>query len=171
MLIDWLRIGTRLLDQRLEHDIQKECRSSFCLFYWLFCSNGHTFISALLELLAWLLVERSPGVEKSLLASPNTPYQRCWSTSRGVWLPIKAPKYFLLLGSPSKKQDSRGLAFGRLPTGRRPRCWWLLWPHTTCYLLPQILFLALAELYLLAHFWWYPAPAVTLRIYYVSSTL
>ena len=129
------------------------CRSSFCLFYWLFCLDGHAFVSAFSKLLAWPLVERSLRVERLLLASLDAPYEKCWSTSGGVWLPMKTPKYFLLLSSPSMKQDSKGVAFGHLPAGHIQRCPWLLWPHTSCYLLPQTLFLALAELYLLALSW------------------
>ncbi len=52
-------------------------RPTFCLAYWLLCLDGHTFILALSELLAWLLVERSPRVERLLSASPDTPYERC----------------------------------------------------------------------------------------------
>ncbi len=112
-------------------------------------------------------------MERSLLAFPDAPYGRCWSIFGGIWLSMKAPKYFLLLGSPSTKRDSRGLAFGHLLAGRIPRCRWLLWPHTSCCLLPQTQthFLALAELYLLAFSWWWPAPAVTRGIHRISSTL
>ncbi len=53
-------------------------RPTFCLAYWLFYLDDHTFVSALvLKPLAWPLVERSPGVERSLLTSPDAPYERC----------------------------------------------------------------------------------------------
>ncbi len=147
-------------------------RPTFYLAYWLLCLDSHTFVLALSELLAWLLVERSPRIERLLSASPDTPYERCWSTFEGVWLPMKAPRYFLLLGSPSTKQDSRGLVFSRLPVGRTPCCRWLLWPCTPCYLWPRIsnLFLALVEFYLLALSSRCPSSAETYGIHRVSST-
>ncbi len=70
------------------------------------------------------LMEQSPGVERLLSASPNDSYKRCWSTSGGVWLPIKAPRCFLLLGSFSIKQGNRGMAFGcyHFSIDRTPYC-------------------------------------------------
>ncbi len=149
-------------------------RSTFYLAYWLLCLDGHVFVLVLiLEPLAWLLVKRCPKVEKSLSASPNAPYKRCWSTSGGVWLPIKAPRYFFLLASPSMRRGSRGLAFDCcLSASRTSHCQWLPQPRTPCCFRPRILnlFLALAELCLPAFFSWYPAPAMTRRIHRVSST-
>ncbi len=54
-------------------------RPTFCLVYWFFYLDGHTFVLAaiLLEPLAWPLVERSLGVERSLSAFPDTFYERC----------------------------------------------------------------------------------------------
>ncbi len=175
MLI-WLKIETRLLDQSLEHDIhvwghKKHRRTSgamkgtatFGLAYWLPCLDSHVFVLALSESLAWPLVERSPGVKRSLSAFPDTPYRKCWSISRCEWLLMKAPRCFLLLGSPFTKRGSRGLVFDCcLPVGLTPRCRWLSQPHTPCHLLPETCFLALKALCsLLAPFWWCPAPAVT----------
>ncbi len=157
----WLRIGTRLLDQRLKHDIhvwghKRHCCTSeamkdtaiFGFVYWLLCLDGHAFVLAFSKLLVWPLVERSPRVERLLSAFPDTLYRRCWSISGGIWLLMKAPKCFLLLGSHITKRGSRGLAFGHLPTSRILRCQWLLRPHPPCYLRLRILapFLALAEL-------------------------
>ncbi len=50
---------------------------TFCLAYWLLCLDGHAFVLALLELLAWPLVEQSLEVERLLLPSLNAPYERC----------------------------------------------------------------------------------------------
>ncbi len=180
----WLRIETRnleVLDQRLEYDIHIRSykghhyfwHPNFGLSYWLFYLDSHAFLLALvLELLAWLLVERSPGVERLLSAFPNVFYEKCWSTSGSAWQPMKIPKCFFLLDSSSTKWDSRGLAFGCLPISCRPCCWWLLWPDTPCNLMPQTLnlFLALVEFYLLAFSLGCLAPAVTRRIHCVSST-
>ena len=77
--------------------------ANFCLSYWLFCLDGHAFVLVLWGPLAWPLVEQSPGVKKLLLASPDALYRRCWSVSRDVWLPMKAPRCFFLLNSPSTK--------------------------------------------------------------------
>ncbi len=55
MLIDGLKIGTRLLDQRFEHDIHvsdDNGTTTFCLTYGLLCLAGHAFVLALLESLA-----------------------------------------------------------------------------------------------------------------------
>ncbi len=147
---------------------------TFCLGYWFLYLDGHAFVLALvLGPLIWPLVDRSSGVKRLLLASPDAPYERCWSNSGDIWLSMKAPRYFLLLGSPSTKQGSRGLAFGRcLPTGRILRCRSLPQPRTPCCLRLQIPnpFLALVELYLLAFSWWCLAPVVTYGIHCISST-
>ncbi len=125
------------LDQRLEHDIQvwahkrHRCMSratmdtaTFYFAYWLLCLDGHAFVLVfILEPLAWPLVERSPGVKRLLLASLDVLYRRCWSISRGIWLPMKAPRCFLLLDSFSTKRGNRDLAFGYcLFIGRTPHC-------------------------------------------------
>ena len=130
---------------------------NFCFSYWLLCLDGCVFISVFWRPLAWPLVERSLGMEKSLLVFPNASYKKCWSTSGGVWLPIKAPRCFLLLGSFFKKRGSRDLVFGCcLLIGHIPHCWWLFWPHIPYHLLPQTpsFFLALVDLcYPLAPSW------------------
>ncbi len=162
MLIDWLRIGTRDWIRGLSmtsisgitNDIAT-WRLSFYLAYWLLYLDDHAFILAvaLLEPSASPLVEQSPEVERLLSASLDAPYERCWLTSGVVWLLMKALRWFLFLGSPSKKWGSRGLAFDRyLPIGRTPHCQSLLWPCTSCCLRPQIPhpFLALVMLYRLA---------------------
>ena len=150
--------------------------SNLCLFCWLLWLDGHAFLLAVvfLEPLIWPLIERSPGVKKLLLASPNAFYERCWSTSKDVRLLMKVPRCFLLLDSPFTKQDNKSLAFGHcyLSIGHIPHYWWLLWPHTSCHHQPQIStrFLTLAELSPLAPSLWCPTSIVTHGIYYVSST-
>ncbi len=100
---------------------------NFYLSCWLFCLDGRAFVLALWGSLAWILVERSLGVERLLSASPDAPYERCWSTSGGVLLPMKAPRCFLPLGSPSTKRGNRALAFDCcLPIGHTLHCQWLL---------------------------------------------
>ncbi len=149
--------------------------TTFGLVYWLLCLDGHAIVLALvLELLVWPLVEQNPGVERFLSASPDSPYERCWSTFGGVWPSMKAPKCYLLLGSPSRKRGSRGLAFDCLPTSRTPRCQWLLQSYTHCYFRPRIPApsQALVELcWPLAPSWWCPTLAVTRGIHRGSSTL
>ncbi len=51
--------------------------ATFCLTYWLLCLDGHAFVLAFLELLAWPLVERSLRVKKLLSVSPGASYERC----------------------------------------------------------------------------------------------
>ncbi len=182
----WLKIRMRnlkALNQRLGYDIhiwgheRRHCFwcSNFGLSYWLFYWDGHAFVSALvLEPLAWPLVERSLKVERSLSASLDAPYEKYWWTSRAVWLPMKAPRCFLLQDSPFMRRGSRGLAFDCcLPTGRTPRCQWLPWRRTPCCLRPWIpnLFLALAKLCPLALSSCCLALAVTHGIHYISSIL
>ena len=50
---------------------------NFCFSYWLLCLDGRAFVSVFWRLLAWPLVKWSPRVEKLLLVSPDTPYERC----------------------------------------------------------------------------------------------
>ncbi len=115
-------------------------RSNFCFSYWLLYLDNYAFVLTLvLELLAWPLIEQSPEVERSLSVSPVTLYERCWWTSGGVWLPIKAPRCFFLLGGPSTRQGSRDQAFGRcLFMGRILRYQWLPRPHIPCCPRPRI---------------------------------
>ncbi len=50
---------------------------TFCLTYWLLGLDGHVFVLALLELLTWPLVKRSPRVKGLLSASLDASYERC----------------------------------------------------------------------------------------------
>ncbi len=110
-------------------------------------------------------------VEKLLLAFPNNLYRRCWSTSTGVLLPLKTPRYLFCLNSLFIRLDSKNLAISCLLSYYIPYYQQLIWSCITRYLQPQILFLALVKYCsnLLALFLWYPALAITYKIHHIFS--